>query len=217
MLGNHDGYARAKDTSIFLGHCEGEFLFASYSVVSKGYKNWSKVSVPEIIISAWMPDSTKLPPHLEICDVDDGVVPAGLAKASAAAFQGVGFQDVTLKTYPKWVNQQLLSVAFVYKALWTYNSFIKQLFLMDSWICQCYAGVGMQPLGKKLRTSGNGLTQNCSWRDRRELGRITTSFNHPALHCNRSSRTASSTVSGISLLQSFHQWAVFPWVHRKIN
>lgn len=48
-----------------------------------------------------MPDSKKYVPHLKTCDVDDGVVPAGLAKASAAAFQGVGFQDVTLKTYPK--------------------------------------------------------------------------------------------------------------------
>lgn len=115
MLGNRDGYARAKDTSIFLGHCEGEFLIASYSV-SKGYKKWSKVSVLEIIISAWIPDFTKSAPHLKICDVDDGVVPAGLAKASAAAFQGVGFQDVTLKTYPKWVNQQLLSVDFAYKS-----------------------------------------------------------------------------------------------------
>lgn len=66
----------------------------------------------------------------------------------------------------------------------------------------------MQPLGKKSRTSGNGLPQNCSWRDRSELDWITTSFNHPALHWTHSSRTASSRVSGISLLQSFHQWVV---------
>lgn len=33
------------------------------------------------------------------CD-DDGVVPARLAKASSDAFRGVGFNDVTLKTYP---------------------------------------------------------------------------------------------------------------------
>lgn len=73
-----------------------------------------------------MPDSKKYVPHLKTCDVDDGVVPAGLAKASAAAFQGVGFQDVTLKTYPKWVNQQLLSVDFIYKACNIVN-FLQQL------------------------------------------------------------------------------------------
>lgn len=34
-------------------------------------------------------------------NADDGVVPAGLAKASSGAFSGVGFADVTLKTYPQ--------------------------------------------------------------------------------------------------------------------
>lgn len=114
MLGNRDGYVRAKGTSIFLGHCEGEFqiriIFCRQGL--QELKLVSQISSPlhqcQILQIC--------PSPYNMCDVDDGVVPAGLAKASAAAFQGVGIQDVTLKTYPKWVNQQLSSVDFIFNS-----------------------------------------------------------------------------------------------------